>query len=258
MHVFRRKIRVVPIDRIGGDFAACALGHGCGGGIVEIDNRLTGLLEKLVLGRQIVFKGTVVIEMILREIGKQRDIKMHPCYPLLCQRLGGDLHHAVRTARFYHLVEKLIEFVWVRGRQLRREHLVPHHILHRADQPRLIPRSIQDLLDQEGGGRLPVGACDPDQMKLFRRIFKKRFTHQRIRGPGIWHEHLARNPRVIFRNDRSGTGLDRFRRCRVSVEILSSDADKRASGPNLPGIVGDERNFRVSARQSRCNPLQQF
>ena len=69
-HVFRREVGAVLPDRIGGYHAFCALYHSGGRGIVKIDNSLLCLLKELVLCRPIVFKGAVIIEMILRQIGK--------------------------------------------------------------------------------------------------------------------------------------------------------------------------------------------
>ena len=69
-HVFRRKVGAVLPDGIGGYHASCALYYSGGRGVVKIDNSLLCLLKELVLCRPIVFKGAVIIEMILRQIGK--------------------------------------------------------------------------------------------------------------------------------------------------------------------------------------------
>jgi len=95
-------------------------------------------------------------------------------------------------------------------------------------------------------------------MELFRRLVKKRFAHERISGPRIRHEHLAGKPGIGLRNHCGSAVLDCFRRQRMAVDVIPSDADKRAPRPHFTGVVGDKCDLRVEIRQCRGNPPQQF
>ena len=73
--------------------------------------------------------------MILREVRKHADVKGQPGGAPLRKRMGGHLHHDAVTAAVRHLAEQRLQLIGIRCRVIGGQHLIPHHILDRPDQP---------------------------------------------------------------------------------------------------------------------------
>ena len=72
--------------------------------------------------------------MILGEVGKNANGKADAVYPMLHQRMGGDLHYRIGAAGLCHLRKQPLQLQGIRRGALRRKSLLFHEILHRADE----------------------------------------------------------------------------------------------------------------------------
>ena len=160
--------------------------------IVAIDAGDVALVEKARFCLAIGFHRAVIVEVILRQIRKNADAKADPLHPFLHQRMGGDLHHRVSTARIDHLGEQALQGQRVGRGALCRNGTFSDQVLIRADESDLRAlRALQQLLDQTGRGRFAVRAGHTDHGEFsrrstipYRRAKRKRFVRIRHKNVG--------------------------------------------------------------------------
>ena len=76
--------------------------------IIPVHHSLPRLRKNAHFCRKIVFKGFMVIQMILRQVGKDRRFKFDAVHAALIQRMGGSLHHHKFHAFILHLAQNAL------------------------------------------------------------------------------------------------------------------------------------------------------
>ena len=71
-------------------------------------------VKKLLFCVSIAFKSLVIVEVIMRQVGKNATCKMKSLYTMLVDPMRRNLHKAIRNARFEHFCQKGIDLHWVR------------------------------------------------------------------------------------------------------------------------------------------------
>ena len=98
--------------------------------------------------------------MVAGEVGENVGAELQAEDPLLVDPVGTHFHHRLSTAGIAHLGEQAeqIEGLW-RG-PIRRDGARAEVVGDRADHAHLLV-TVEQVLDQMGDGRLPVGAVTP-------------------------------------------------------------------------------------------------
>jgi hypothetical protein len=99
---------------------------------------------------------------------------------------------------------------------------------------------LEQVPDQEGGGRLPVGASDADDPELGGRVAvegggDRGHRRARVLDAGLGHVEIERP----LDDERRGTRLDGRRREIVAVGPLSREAEQERAGASPAAVVGE-------------------
>ena len=187
--------------------------------------------------------------MILGQIGKQPHCKADAVHPIHGQRVRGNLHHHVAAARIRHTAQQLLQLPRPRGSALCRQCLLPHAILHCADETHTgTSFFFQNMSDQHGGGCFPVGAGNTHHGHLFGRMVKVVFCNQSQRPPGRRHLHKGEfHRRRLLTYGAHGAIFQSLLYELTAVGSSTGDSDKQVAGAGGTGIIADAQHlcFRI-------------
>ena len=139
--------------------------------IVAVDGGSAALAEQTRLGVAVGFHCTMVVKMVLREIGEHAEREVDRAGTPLHERVGGDLHHHMGAARVRHFAQQTLERQRVGRGALGRQNGVADHVLIRADQTDLCAQTaLKELLEKIRCGRLAVRAGHADHCHASRRL----------------------------------------------------------------------------------------
>jgi hypothetical protein len=100
----------------------------------------------------------VEVEVVLAEVGEQRDVVDDPVDPVLGQGVAGDLHDAGAQAALRHHREDAVQHGGLGSRAHAVEPLVADAGLDRADETGGCSQGREGGVHEVGRGRLAVGA----------------------------------------------------------------------------------------------------
>ena len=127
--------------------------------IVAVDGGSAALAEQTRLGVAVGFHCTMVVKMVLREIGEHAEREVDRAGTPLHERVGGDLHHHMGAARVRHFAQQTLERQRVGRGALGRQNGVADHVLIGPDQTDLCAQAaLKELLEKIRCGRLAVAA----------------------------------------------------------------------------------------------------
>ena len=179
MNVDVRRVEIgIAFDAVSDPIARRVLKHEIGGIVIEIyDGGFAGLIalardgiKEFRFRRPIIFHRTMIIEMILRQIGENGGIELHARYPIFRQRVTRHFHHHHIDAAIEHRHENVLQVDDIGRRVVDRENFFADHNLDRAYQPHLQARVDQHRADHICCGGFAVGAGDADHSHFLRRI----------------------------------------------------------------------------------------
>ncbi len=122
--------------------------------------------EQPELGREVRRERAVEVQVVAGEVGEHDEREPGPVDAVLRQGVAGHLGGGGRAAGVDHLPQQRLEDRRLRGGEAARQLLVAHPGADGADEAGRRPQGAQQLVDEGGDGRLPVGAGDPDQGEL--------------------------------------------------------------------------------------------
>ena len=160
-------------------------------GIIGVHKHGIGKLRKPSFCRKIGTCGSMIIEMLRAEIGKNTELKAKCIRAVLCQRLRGNLHHAILTTRLHHIGKRSVKRR-ARGRCVTR--LPPHAAVNtaeRADEPAFAPRVFQQKADIFRRGGFAVGARYADELQSAARLPEERAAKPCERFPAVCRYIIA-------------------------------------------------------------------
>ena len=135
--------------------------------IIQIQHTPAALPEQQTLGDAVVLHGTVVVQMVLGQVGEHPHLKGQALQPVLYQGVGGRLQHHMGAAGVRHGPQQLLQLIAVRRGAVGRQFLLPHQIPVGADKPHLgVQGSGQQFPNQVGGRGLSVGPGNGNQRHL--------------------------------------------------------------------------------------------
>ena len=186
--------------------------------IVAVDGGGAALAEQTRLGVAVGFHCTMVVKMVLREIGEHAEREVDRAGTPLHERVGGDLHHHMGASRVCHTPQQRLELIGLRCSAVGGQLQGTDQVSVGADQAHTgLQRPFQHGLDKIGGGGLPVGAGDPDQGHLLPRVSEPSGGHPGQGGPGIWSGEPAPCPGRLPAQDGGGALFQRLGHIPVSV-----------------------------------------
>ena len=215
--------------------------------VVQVEDGQIGLVEEQALCVPVGLHGTVVVQMVLSEVGEDPGGEADTEGPPLVQSDGGGLHHHMGTAGSHHGPEQGLELIGLRGGAAGGEHTVPDQVLVGADEAHLgSQRTLQHRLQEIGGGGLAVGAGDSHTGELFRRMAEPVGGDQSQGGPGVLSHQpgtrKVRFPAAEYRRRSLFKGL--------GDEVLTVGLVARQGREEVPrrygaGVVADAGDLRV-------------
>ena len=226
--VCRGKIRAVAHAE-GQDRDGETLHDAVGVGIVHVDDSLLGVQEEDLLRGEVVVKGFMVIQVILREIRKQRNVELDAVDAELLERVGRDFHHDKIDARVRHRAQQT-EQVYGFGRgAVGVKALLADHVADRADDADFLARMLCDRLQHVGRGGLAVRAGDAEHLHLTLRVSVEGCGHFGHGLSCVFDDDLRYGKRqFVLREQSDGARFDRGFRKGMSVEKLADDAAEHA------------------------------
>jgi hypothetical protein len=211
---------------------------------------LAGDLEQPPLGAEVVLHVAVEVEVVLREVRERRDVPGDGVGAVQLQGVGADLHDARDVATVAHRAERPLQV----DRLGRRAH---DGLLDAADprgdgaqQAGPATGGLQQRPGQERGGRLAVGAGDPDHRQRGRRIAGQPGRGRGHRGAHVVDDDLGdRGAQRVVDDERRRAALDRLGGEVVAVAAEAADAEEDGAGLDHPGVVGERPDVDRGRRQ---------
>ena len=103
-------------------------------GVVDVDRARFAAAEEHGLRVAVGVHRLVEVQMIFRQIGKDRRIEVDLVGAVEHQRVGGDLHNDVRAAGVAHVGKELLQLEGFGRRALGVQNFIADHVLDRADE----------------------------------------------------------------------------------------------------------------------------
>ena len=206
------------------------------------------LAEQARLRLEVRLEGVMVVEVVLRQVGKRRDRERRGVRALKVERVAGDLHGHHVAARVAHAGEQMLQVGRFRRGVRRFLMYIADDGAHGADDARSLARHAGDMLYQVGGSGFAVSTRDAHQRKRARRIVveaRRRLGHglarvgndhfRDVSGVGqvdlaLHHEHLRAMVDGVL-----GEG--------VAVGFHADDAEERVAGLDFITSIGDALNL---------------
>ena len=213
--------------------------------VVHVDRResrdgSSGAREQPPLGGGIALHVAVEIQVVLRQVRKDRRMEVHAEHSADLETVRRNFHGCVRAANIAQLGQKADDVQRFGRRVDRRRRALSNAVLDRPQPRRDSSRRAQERVDQIYGRGLAVGAGDARQLQLAvgpavkaQRGCGQRPAPMPHRCPAVfetlWGGSLAHN--------RRGARGDRLRNEAVSVNALAGERKESVARPYLPRVV---------------------
>ena len=226
--------------------------------VVQVHHHVLHLAEQAFLCGEIVFKGLVIIQMILRQVREHAHLKGKAPQPQLVQRLAAGFHYRERAARQHHAAEQRVQVPRL-GRGIFCGHV--HGVdlgVDGANEPRFAARLLQRLLDERGDGGFSVGARDGHQPQLFGGTAEKILAQLRVCLAAGGHLHLAGQAQRTLGDDAHGARLQRLARVVVPVGRHAPGAHEHRARAGPAGILRNEQRLALRQRAGIRHAAEQY
>src|SRR6185437_7393074 len=164
VQVGRKVRRVRRIKSIAHQLNICRwIEHLCGVGIILVDDgdprrRSTDTRKDLRLRTRVGFHRAVEVEVVLREVGEDRDIYRQAPDTFLFERMRAHLHHGLSAPGLHAFSKNRIDVAAFRSGVVGGTNLSRDVGLDRAEQNALAADAREKLFEEKGRGRLAVGS----------------------------------------------------------------------------------------------------
>ena len=220
------------------------LGELAARGVVDVDDADAAELggEQPGLGREVVVHGRVVVEVVLGQVGEQRDLVEAPADPAQVQRVAGDLHGRGGDAPLAHQREQRVQVGGLRrGQRARQRPRRPTRISTPPIRPVSCPAARSPASSRNVVVDLPLVPVTPMQGQVadgLARTPRRRPRRARARGssttrtgrPGALGAAPARRGRSGSPARPGGGGL----RGEVGAVERGCPAARRTGRPGAP------------------------
>ena len=217
-------------------------------GVVDVDDPHTRAgLEEPALGEEVLLHRRVEVEMVLAEVREHRDGPVDRVRAVQLQRVAGDLHRAGGVAAVGHLGERGLEVDGLRRRAREGPLAARDDALHGPQQRGAAAGALQQLADEERGGRLAARPGDADDVQPGAGIAVEPRGDGRHRGADVVDLHLGHaEPERVVDDQRHGAVGDRLGREVVPVTREAAHAEEQRAGLHAASVVREARDLGVA------------
>ena len=222
--------------------------------VIQVHHCRITAAEQLRLGVAVMLHGLVEVQMILRQIGEGRHIKVNTTHPIQCDRMRGNFHNCITAAGIPHLRKQALQLEAFGGRAIGGDHQISNAVFHGADQACLTAGDcFQHLLEQPGHRGLAVGTGDTDDGHSLRGMMEEIAADQRQRQPVIFNQDI-RNLlfRLLCGDHHRCAFFHSHGNKAVAIGSKTGNRHKNATGRHLAGII----NYLCDLQSRICIPLQ--
>src|SRR5579862_3426697 len=240
--------------------------------IVRIDHSnvrhpRAGSFKQTALRRKIILKRLVKIQMVARQIRKNRRRKMATPHALERQRVRTHLQHRVRTARVAHFREHLLQIERF-GRRVRRlPAALRRPVSGRSHKAARESRGLHNRIRQKRSRRLSIRAGDSHQLQRVRWMPVKICSRLRERPPLFTRRNFnpsSLNAHVWWSGTRTCNHLratpNRSAHELIAIYLLARQREEHRIRLDLAAVVCNRMHRRIGrpAHANARNPLQYF
>src|SRR6185437_4077060 len=130
--------------------------------------------KQLGFGGKIVIHRAVEVEVVLREVGEDRDIYRQAPDTFLFERMRAHLHHGLRAPCLHTLSEDRVDIAAFGSRVFRWADLSRDVGLDRAQQYAFAANASEELFEEKGRRRLAVGSSHGAEFEFALRMAEDR------------------------------------------------------------------------------------
>ena len=215
--------------------------------VVGVDDSLVTALEQDALGGAVLVHGLVEVQMVLGQVGEGSHVEVDAADAVQHQGVGGDLHDHMGAACVTHTGEQGLQLEALGGGALGGDDLVADHVLHGADEADLGAAGLlQDLLQQQGGGGLAVGAGDAHHGHCLSGMTVEVGADEGQSQTVVLHQNVGHIALRLDGGDDDGCAL---LHCHgdeaVAIGCKAGDGNEHAALGDLTGIVSNVFNVHV-------------
>ena len=231
-------------QRVAAHLSAAVLHHHLAIAVIDINQckgALVQSIEEQFLGPDILDKGAVIVQMVVREVCENSASELQPPDTLLHQRVRRHLHKAVVAARINHLAQHSIQADGIGCGMGRLNLTLANTIDHRRNQSRTISQRTKQIAEQRGNRSLAIGTRHTYQLQLMRGVVVEGgchigHSHIAILDNNITHlvAHIARQ---LLAHHNGGSRLNGLVDVLVAIGLRTSDSKEAVARLDLARIV---------------------
>ena len=218
-------------------------------------------VEQQRLGLEVVAEIGVEVEVVVGEVGEAGGGEAGAVDPVQDEGVRRHLDGGHADAGIDHPGEERLELRRLGCRPLTGEGHAVDAGADGADHPGALAGRPGDGLQQPGGGRLAVGAGDPEHRQPRRGVAPGGGRHRAHGRPHRRHLHLGdRQPQRSLHQQGGGAGGHGGRGVVVTVGRGARHAAEQIARPDGPAVVGDRRDLgaRVSPQLEHVDVVEEL
>ena len=233
--------------------------------VITVDHRTAGVFrgEQLGLGREVIGDRVVELQVVAAEVGEADDVELDAGHPPQRERVRADLHGHRVCATVAHHGEHRLQVGRLRGGDggaVEMQRLTTEQEAERPDTADAASGPVQRGRQHQHGGRLAVGAGDPEARQPARWVIveaagRERHRGARIVGHGDRQRHVTGEPRALGvgeQGDRAG-GLSGGGEG-TAMALRPGQAHIEVTGTHPAGVEDNTSDRRVLRRQPDGQP----
>ena len=201
----------------------------------------------------------MVVEVVLGEVGKHRRRELTTSHPPLIKGVGAHLHGRHLRAPCHRFRQLRLQPIG-KSRGVSRSDAVAWPTVHQgAEQCRLAPHLIAEMLDQMGGGGFAIRAGHPDQGHALGRVMPERSgqSPSPMSHRVGHHDHRCTRIRRISlsrsHTDHGGGGTvgEGLTPKTAAIHPFTRQSDEQGAMPRTAGIARER--FKLWIREVFCH-----
>ena len=212
-------------------------------------------VEEQFLCSYILGIGAVIVQVVVREVGKECTTKPQASHTVLHQRVRRHLHEAVFAAAIDHLAQHGIKTYGV-GRGVCRWHLAcVDAVDDRRDKSCAVAHSAIEVVEQCGYCCLAVCTRHTHQMQFVRRVVVKCGSHICHRRRSLLHHDVTHIVVLLLgqtlTHNGTSTSLNGLLDVLVTVALRAPHCKEAATLADAARVVGKSRNLYIALCRKR-------
>jgi hypothetical protein len=189
----------------------------------------------------------VEVEVVLGQVGEDEHVEADAVKATLLRAVRGCLHDAAAVACVEHLPEHPLDVDRLGRRPHRRTDLAADTAFDRPEQPGTQSGRLENRIEEERRGRLPVRSRDAGDDELLAWPAEEVVRRDSHRCARVRHHELRHLELELALHDKADrTPLDRLRGEVMSVRPLARNAEEQSAGHDRTRVVGQVSRAQIS------------